>query len=205
MMPLYHSLLQSLAILVGLILIALLLRSRGIITVEQKPIFGKLVTDLALPALIFTSLSRQALVMSELKAVEIMMLSLFSCMFLAWVVGRALRLDPARLGAFVMVAAFGSSSTLGYALISQTFPNNPSALSEAVVISELGVGIPIFTVGVAVAIFFGRQESSSPMEGLRTFLTSPIFAALMLGLAVSLLNLSFNNPVWDVLIKILDV
>ncbi len=104
----------------------------------------------------------------ELMAVAAMMISLLVCIILAWAVGRALKLGPKQLGAIILVASFGSSSTLGYALITQVFSGKPTALAEAVIISELGVGILIFTVEVAVAMYFGRPEGSSPMSGLKT-------------------------------------
>jgi predicted permease len=193
------------AVIIGLILAVLLLRYRSVITTQQKPVFGRLVTDFTLPALIFASLARQPLARDELMAVAAMMISLLLCMTLAWVVGRALKLSSKQLGAFVLVAAFGSSSTLGYALITQVFSGEPAALAEAVIISELGVGVLIFTVGVAVAMYFGRQEGSSPSSGLKAFLTSPIFIALVLGLAVAQSNMTLTGPIWTIALKILDL
>jgi predicted permease len=70
-MSIYSSLLQSFAVIVGLILVCLLLRRRSVILEDQKPLFGRLVTDFALPALIFTGLTRQTPEMSELVAVAI--------------------------------------------------------------------------------------------------------------------------------------
>lgn len=205
MLSIYSSLLQSLAIIVGLILVSLLLRKKSIITEEQRPVFGRLVTDFALPALIFSGLATQTFETDELVAVGIMATALLICMFLGWVAGKALGLKAGQLGAFILVAAFGSSSTLGYALISQAFPNDPAILAEAVVISELGVGILIFTVGVAVAIYFGQGAGGSLTSGLKTFLKSPIFISLILGLAFSFFKLSSTNPVFALLFRMLDV
>jgi len=44
------------------------LRKKSIITEEQRPIFGRLVTDFALPALIFPGLAKQSFEMDELAA-----------------------------------------------------------------------------------------------------------------------------------------
>jgi len=68
MISIYSSLLQSLAIIVGLILISLLLKKKSIISEEERPVFGRLVTDFAHPALIFTGLERRCFEMSELDA-----------------------------------------------------------------------------------------------------------------------------------------
>jgi len=68
MISIRSSLLQSLAIIVGLILISLLLRKKSIISEEERPVFGRLVTDFALSAPIFSGLARQSFEMSELDA-----------------------------------------------------------------------------------------------------------------------------------------
>lgn len=205
MNSIYISLLESIAIIMGLILIALFLRKRAIISEEHRPLFARLVTDFSLPALIFTGLARESFEEAELVAVGIVATALLFCMVLGWAAGRLLGLKAGQLGAFIMVASFGSSSTLGYALISQAFPNDPTALAEAVVISELGVGILIFTLGVAVAIYFGQGRGGSFSSGLRTFLKSPIFISLIFGLSFSLLGLPLTNPILSIPLRVLDV
>jgi predicted permease len=186
-------------------LIGLILKKQSIISEEQRPAFSRLVTDVALPAMIFTGLARQNFETSELVAVGITAAALLPCMLLAWLAGRFLGLKGGQLGAFILVASFGSSSTLGYALISQAFPNDPAALAEAVIISELGVGILIFTIGVAVAIHFGQSEGHSLTAGMKTFLRTPIFISLIFGLAFSLLQLPLKSPVFDIPFRILEV
>jgi len=131
--------------------------------------------------------------------------SFLPCMLLGWLAGRFLELTAGQLGSFILVASFGSSSTLGYALISQVFPNDPTTLAEAVMMSELGVGTLLFTVGVAVAIYFGQGEGYSLTAGMRTFLTTPIFICLMLGLSFALLQPPLKSPVFDIPFRILDV
>lgn len=205
MISIYFSLLESIAIIVGLILTGLLLKKQSIISEEQRLVFGRLVTDLALPAMIFIGLARHSFEMSELVAVGIMAAALLLCMLLGWLAGRILGLEAGQLGAFILVASFGSSSTLGYALISQAFPNDPTALAEAVIISELGVGILIFTVGVAVAIYFGQGEGGSFTSGLSTFLKTPIFISLVLGLAFSILQPPLKSPIFDIPFRMLDI
>jgi len=57
----YAQLLKSILVLVGLVLSALWLRRRGVVSSEHAPIFARLVTDFALPALIFVNLSTRSL------------------------------------------------------------------------------------------------------------------------------------------------
>ena len=204
---LFFNLLQSIIIIVALILVSLLLKMKSIITEDHKPLFGRLITDFALPALIFATLSRHAFNLDNLLPAGMMLGSKLACLMIAWLIGRSLHLERPQLGAFILVAGFGSSSTLGYSLISQTFPNNPNAMTDALIISELGAGIPIFTIGVAIAIFFGTHLSSSSQlrSGVMSFFTSPIFLSLVLGLAVSFLSIPLNNPIFALIYRVLDI
>jgi predicted permease len=90
------------------------------------------------------------------------------------------------LGAVVLVTGVGSSSTLGYSLIHQYLGDNAAAMSEVVIIGEFGVILPLFTLGVAVAMYFGRGDSveQSFWSAARPFFHSPIFIALVLGVLV---------------------
>jgi len=72
MSPLYFTLLQSLAVVMGLIVLGLIMKRRSVISANHNSLFGRLVTDLALPALIFTSLARERLVLDELLSAAIM-------------------------------------------------------------------------------------------------------------------------------------
>lgn len=78
---------------------------------------------------------------------------------MAWTIGKRLKLANAELGIFMIVSAFGSSALLGYVIIGQIFPANIQALSEAVIVSEIGVGIGLFTIGTMVAIYYGGGSS----------------------------------------------
>jgi predicted permease len=113
-------------------------------------------------------------------------------------VGRKLNLENAQMGAFLLVSAFGSSSFLGYALISQVFPGNIDTMTEAVIISEVGLVPVLFTVGTMLAIYYGRSELDSKGRLLATtaFFKSPLFFSIVAGVCWSMLQL----PVEGVLI-----
>ena len=57
-------------------------------------------------------------------------------------------------------SVFGSSALLGYPLIAELFPHNSAVLTEAAFVSELGVGLPLFTIGVMIAIYFGDSKQN---------------------------------------------
>lgn len=60
----------------------------------------------------------------------------------------------------------------------------PEALSEAVLISEIGVGYPIFILGPILAAYFGSEklDAKSQWKSSLGFFKSPVFFALIIGL-----------------------
>jgi hypothetical protein len=107
-----------------------------------------------------------------------------SCITLAWIISVLLKFNRAQQGAIVFCSAFGSSTFLGYSIILQMFPHRPEAMSEAVLISEIGVGYPIFILGPILAAYFGSgaADPKQQWKAALGFLKSPVFFALILGL-----------------------
>ena len=67
-----------------------------------------------------------------------------------------MKLERPQIGALMIASSFGSSTLIGYPMIQYVFPHNPGAMADAILISELGVGLPIFTLCVWVAMYFGE-------------------------------------------------
>jgi predicted permease len=191
--------------MVGLIAICLLLKRKGIITEQHRPLFGRLVTDFALPALIFSTLAAREPRMEILLAVLVMTLAVLCHLGLSYGIGKILRLGQRQLGAFMLVAAFGSSATLGYALATQIFSRHSGAVTDAVMISELGVGVPLFFVGVLVAMHFGNTGDGSVLSSIRSYLASPIFISLVAGCIASFLFAGMKNPAWHAALSLFSL
>jgi len=187
----YVKIVISIAILMGVILIAVLLRSVGLIKEEQGKLFADLVTHVTLPALVFSSLSHATIYLEYVLLALVMVVAELISLVLAWVVGRRLGLENAQMGAFMLTSAFGSSSFLGYVLISQVFPGNVDAITEAAIISEVGLAPVLFTVGTMVAIYYGRADLNGKGSLLATmsFFKSPLFFSLVAGVLWSTLQL----------------
>jgi malate permease and related proteins len=203
----FYNLLESVLILCFLILFTYWLKKRGIVSHEHESIFSRLVTDYALPALIFVSVSGGTFSLGKMIPAALMLMSILLCCFLGWMVGSRLGLNRKQLGAFTLVAGFGSSSTLGYTLISQVFAGNSDAMMDAMIIGEFGACIPGFTIGAALAMYFGRDETQSERIApvLLNFLRSPIFIALAAGLTFSIIGFPMQNPVIKFVDKIFTV
>jgi predicted permease len=199
------STVQAVFVMVGLIVVGLILKRKNIIGDSHRPLFGRLVTDFALPAMIFTGLAARAPRIEILLAVIVMILAIACHLVLSWAIGKYLHLGRRQMGAFMLVAAFGSSATLGYAMITQIFPGNTNAVTDAIMISELGVGIPLFFIGVMVAMYYGGKEGVSAWSSIRSYLASPIFIALVAGILASFFMSSIQDPAWDVILSVLDI
>ncbi|MFZ3047379.1 MAG: AEC family transporter, partial [Desulfatirhabdiaceae bacterium] len=85
------------------------------------------------------------------------------------------------------------------------FPDNPQALADAVFMSEVGVGLPIFILGPLIAMHFGEAPSdgSSRRKLMVDYFRSPIFAAVIAGMVASqfpvLRQTPWLYPFWDAL------
>jgi len=183
-MDVFHNLINAILVIVCIYALALFLRRKGTLTEEHSLTLARIVTDLCLPAIIFASLAKHSIRLDQIEPALVMLgLELF-CIALAWIVSILLKFNKAQQGAIVFCSAFGSSTFLGYSIIMQMFPNTPEALSEAVLISEIGVGYPIFILGPLLGAYFGSEAVNTKLQWKSSldFFKSPVFFALLIGL-----------------------
>ncbi|MEZ5330571.1 MAG: AEC family transporter [Thermoanaerobaculia bacterium] len=183
-MNVHLSVVTSIVMLLALILLAMALRHRGLLHEEQGHTFSALVTKVTLPSLVFLSLLRSDLAWREAELALAMAVVTLACLALGWGLAAALRLERAQRGAVVLVSGFGSSSLLGFALVSRVFPADHAALGEAAILSGLGVQPLLFTLGVMIALYYGSEAGAATgrWSALRGYLTSPVFIAFGAGL-----------------------
>ena len=182
-------------VIVILYALALHLRRKGTLTEEHSLTLARIVTELCLPAMIFVSLARQTIQLDQLEPAMVMLGLELACIALAWIISVWLKFNKAQQGAIVFCSAFGSSTFLGYVIILQMFPDTPQALSEAVLISEIGVGYPIFILGPILAAYFGSEklDIKSQWKSSLVFFKSPVFFALIVGSLWGYLRLPGQN------------
>lgn len=183
-MQAFHHLINAILVLVFIYAFAVILRRKGVLKEEHSLTFARIVTDLCLPAVIFVSLARQSIDLEQIAPALLMLGLELLIIALAWGISVLLKFNKAQQGAIVFCSAFGSSTFLGYSIITQMFPHTPEALSEAVLISEIGVGYPIFILGPVLAAYFGskRSDAGSRWRSSLSFFKSPVFFALIIGL-----------------------
>ncbi len=124
---------------------------------------------------------------------------------MAWSVSALLHFARPQQGAIVFCSAFGSSTFLGYVLIKEMYPDNPQAMTEAVLVSEIGVGYLLFILGPVLAAYFGSRalDARARWAASLAFFRSPVFFALLIGLLWGTLRLpgqesAFLAPVFQV-------
>ncbi len=190
-MDAFQHLVNAILVIVLIYALAVLMRARGILTEEHSLTLSRIVLDLCLPAMIFVSLASHPVRLDQIGPALVMFGVELICIALAWGIATLLKLDRAQQGAIVLCSAFGSSAFLGYSVILQMFPLSPSALSEGILISEIGVGYPIFILGPILAAHFGSAAASNKIQWQSSlaFFKSPVFFALLGGILWGTLRL----------------
>ncbi len=198
---------QSISILIFMILLGVLLRNLGILKDEHAKIFANLILSFTLPALIFTSLSLSNFSFDNIILAIVMMITEFFSALIAFGIGSALRLSRPRKGALILASTFGSSGFLGYALIKIIFPNDMNALSDASIVSELGVAMTLFTFGVFIAMYYGDNDKNYKeiKKEVLKFFYSPLFASIVLGVIFSFVKMPQDNLLVGTFYKMLHI
>lgn len=81
---------------------------------------------------------------------------------------------------------------------------------DGMIIGEFGACLPAFTLGSAVAMYFGNDNTHSHfflriISVFRQFLTMPMFFAVVLGIACSVIGVPLHNPAVKLVYDILSI
>ena len=178
------------------VLMVVVLKKKKIVSAADIKSYSKLMTTAILPAVIFLQLSMNPVHGHQFILVMIMFLAGLASMIITWIAGVLMRLKKETLGMLIITSTFGSSALIGYPLIQFAFPGNQTAMTDAILISELGVGVPIFTLCPIVASYYGSGNSgfSSMMKTFLNYLRSPIFISVIAGIVFSQFQNIVTNP-----------
>jgi predicted permease len=178
---------ETVAAFSAVVLLVILLKRLQLVKEEDGSLFARLLTQVVLPAFIFIQLAAHPIHPRQFLLVAAIFVAGIASMILSYLAGRIMRLDRAKIGALMLTSSFGSSALLGYPLITYAFPHNPEAMTDAVLLSELGVGLPIFILGPLVGMIFGKDSEcyETRVEVMIDYFRSPIFIAVVLGLIAS--------------------
>ncbi len=197
------SLFEGVIMMVALISLTYILKQLKVLKKEDSLLFSKMVLQITLPAIIFSSLAVKTFNSNFFIMALIMAAVETSMMALAWGIAKVLRFDRGETGALILVSAFGMTSLLGYPIIRQAFPGNTLAMEEAVVTSEFGVGLLLFIMGPLIAMYYGdsKVEGKEIWLSVKKFFVSPIFIALIAGIAFSMIPVDKNSSFFLLFIR----
>lgn len=178
-----------------LVAIIYYLKLKNVFSESDGSVFSKLLIDIALPGVIFYQLASNKINPEQLKLIAIIFFTGVVIIFLAFFICKLMKWDRQTTGAFIITSSFGSSALIGYPLVQMTFPNNPEAMTDAILISELGVGLPIFILAPFISIWFGHRDKYELhfMKLVLKYLKSPVFIMLLAGVILSKFNLDFDG------------
>ena len=114
-------------IIAFLILLGYFLKSCGLLAEKDKAALNNIVLYMALPALIFVSMLRNvhaAELGSYLKLTFFILLICVFCTIVSYFIGKALKLQPKSLAAFVLVCACGNTALIGFPVIAGFYGND---------------------------------------------------------------------------------
>lgn len=182
-----ESMFEGVIVLITIIVLAIVLKRLGIIKKELSATFSQLVLFITLPAVIFSSLAVQKFETAYLAMSLIMALIEIGLLLIAWIIATLLKFPSGKKGALMLVSAFGMTAFLGYPIIQEVFPGNALAMEEAVVTSEIGVGLLLFILGPLIAMYYGNKnvDKKAVFSSIKKFFTSPIFFAIIAGIGMS--------------------
>lgn len=192
-LPIYQFVIIALMI-VGIVRI---LKWKGIFTENDQPVFDKIVTELALPAIIFSIFATADFSPETLVPAGILFLTLLVALAVAWVICYACRFPPKVTGTIIMISGFGSTATMASPLLLNLFGSQAGVIEKGLTIGTLGVAFPFFTIGVLIASHYGAKEAGRDVrvsDTLKEFLGTPIFISFVLGLVAAFLLQYFQLP-----------
>jgi len=82
-MPAFHHLVNTILVIVALYGLAVWLRRKGTLKEEHSMTLARIVTDLCLPAIVFSGLATQTIHLGQMKPAGVMLALELSCIALA--------------------------------------------------------------------------------------------------------------------------
>ena len=191
---------SNFVMLVACLLAGLLLRRSGRLPDGAHQVLNTVIINLPLPAVTLRYLHDFSFEAHHLLPVLMPWLLFLLGAALFWLLGRALRLPAASVGALTLVGGLGNTSFVGLPMIEAL--HGSDGLGLGLVIDQLGSYLVLSTLGIAAAALYGAGGRVGARETLRRIAVFPPFIALMLALLLS--PLPFPPVLSQVLARIGD-
>jgi malate permease and related proteins len=193
LLPIYQFVIIALLI-VGIMRV---LKWKGIFNDSDQPVFDKIVTELAVPAIIFSIFATYDFSPDTLYPAGILFITLIVALIIAYIVCRLCRFPPKVTGTIVMISGFGSTATMASPILMDLFSGQISTIEKGLTIGTIGVAFPFFTIGVLIASYFGAKDTEKEVSiagTLKEFLATPIFISFVVGVLTAVFLVRFHIP-----------
>jgi len=186
------SLLGVIGAVLGYIALGVALRVGGLLTADDARPLNTLLIWVAMPALIFTTVRREAFDPGFVALPIIGWVVVLTGLALAWALARALRLEGPTAGAFILAAVFGNTAYVGYPVASAMLGD--AGLVRAIFSDIFGNTLAVITIGTLVASRYG--SGGVKVNALKELVTFPPFIALAAALALRSVPVPIQVTSW---------
>ncbi len=153
---------------------------------QLRTSINTLVLYILLPALIFESFHDAPLNLELLKVPVVMLVGIFGCLGLAWLVYGRLPLSQETRGSLILAASFGNVTYLGLPVLQGLFPTALAEVSEVAILCEITKSPVNLCIGSAIALYYGGGGKTDWTRVWRQIVSLPPLWAAGLALAVNL-------------------
>jgi len=180
---LFKSTLGAILPLFGLVLIGYLGKKARVLHATDAQVLSRFVVDIALPAFIVDAFVTHHLRAAYFKLPVTLWVASAIAFGATLMIGKLTRATPKTIGAMILLSCFGNTGYMGYPITTALLPK---LLPATVLCDQLGMSLLLYPGAVMLGSIYGRTEEQSLRDAIGKFARSPIFIALVVGIAAAL-------------------
>ncbi len=163
----------------------------GLHAEQTRQVLTTVVYYLFLPAMVLEVLWQAEIGLHSLQYTFLGVSSVFFSMFCIWLLGVVLKFDKPKMGALILATSFANVTYLGLPVLEQVF--GKWARSVAIQLDLFATGPLLFTVGIMLARYYGK-DGSPGHKTIFTYLNAPPFWAAFVAVMLNLNHVP--QPQW---------
>jgi len=169
--------------LFGLVAIGYISKRQRILHVTDTDVLNRFVMDIALPAFIFDALVHHRIRLTYMSLPAVIWISEIVVFGLALAVSKLLKYGPKQTGTIMLISTFANTGYLGYPMTTALFP---TLLPATVIMDQIGMSPFLYPTAALLGSLYGRSTGKTFLQSFGRSLRSPIFLAMLIGIAVRL-------------------
>jgi predicted permease len=187
-MTIFLNILTAITPLFALIFLGYLAKKAHLLHVSDTPALNRFVISVSLPAFVFNAILTHKLKADLIQLPLIFWIAELMMFGIAVGVGKLLKWSPASIGTLILQSIFGNTGYVGYPLCTAIMPTN---LPSVVIIDQVGMSVPLYPSAPVLGNVFGKTQAERTLMEKLSFLRTPVFIALVLGILLKLLPPAF--------------